>query len=228
LQRGRDPLRRHPLLQVLCGVLDLAEHQQRLGDRGLGGAAMAEIGRNRRLEPLFIVGHRGAQPRKPIEALGQRWRRRGPRVLEHAVECIVQRALRGAFQGLVHGVPLEALLQGWAFAAFLARAHVRGRIWGDFDGFKPSEKPEKIALGPFQSGPALVHTARTQGHVPGSPSQEASGQHGIGALRRWFGSLRYRFFEGAQWFIAGWSSPVARQAHNLKVTGSNPVPATKL
>ena len=26
-------------------------------------------------------------------------------------------------------------------------------------------------------------------------------------------------------FDAGWSSPVARQAHNLKVTGSNPVPA---
>ncbi|MDG2531256.1 hypothetical protein, partial [Caulobacter endophyticus] len=25
-----------------------------------------------------------------------------------------------------------------------------------------------------------------------------------------------------------WSSPVARQAHNLKVTGSNPVPAPKL
>ncbi len=28
--------------------------------------------------------------------------------------------------------------------------------------------------------------------------------------------------------FAGWSSPVARQAHNLKVTGSNPVPATNL
>ena len=27
-------------------------------------------------------------------------------------------------------------------------------------------------------------------------------------------------------FIAGWSSPVARQAHNLKVVGSNPAPAT--
>ena len=26
---------------------------------------------------------------------------------------------------------------------------------------------------------------------------------------------------------AGWSSPVARQAHNLKVVGSNPTPATK-
>ena len=29
-------------------------------------------------------------------------------------------------------------------------------------------------------------------------------------------------------FGAGWSSPVARQAHNLKVVGSNPTPATKL
>src|SRR5215203_3464698 len=28
-------------------------------------------------------------------------------------------------------------------------------------------------------------------------------------------------------FAAGWSSPVARQAHNLKVVGSNPAPATK-
>jgi hypothetical protein len=28
-------------------------------------------------------------------------------------------------------------------------------------------------------------------------------------------------------FNAGWSSPVARQAHNLKVIGSNPIPATK-
>ena len=28
--------------------------------------------------------------------------------------------------------------------------------------------------------------------------------------------------------VAGWSSPVARQAHNLKVVGSNPTPATTL
>ena len=28
--------------------------------------------------------------------------------------------------------------------------------------------------------------------------------------------------------IAGWSSQVARQAHNLKVAGSNPAPATKI
>ena len=29
-------------------------------------------------------------------------------------------------------------------------------------------------------------------------------------------------------YTAGWSSLVARQAHNLKVGGSNPSPATKL
>ena len=29
-------------------------------------------------------------------------------------------------------------------------------------------------------------------------------------------------------FDAGWSSPVARQAHNLKVLGSNPSPAPNL
>ena len=31
----------------------------------------------------------------------------------------------------------------------------------------------------------------------------------------------------ASFFDAGWSSPVARQAHNLKAAGSNPAPATK-
>ena len=29
-------------------------------------------------------------------------------------------------------------------------------------------------------------------------------------------------------YIAGWSSPVARRAHNPKVVGSNPAPATTL
>ncbi len=28
--------------------------------------------------------------------------------------------------------------------------------------------------------------------------------------------------------VAGWSSSVARQAHNLKVVGSNPAPATNI
>jgi hypothetical protein len=37
--------------------------------------------------------------------------------------------------------------------------------------------------------------------------------------------LRYPTTRGAT-SVAGWSSPVARQAHNLKVVGSNPTPAT--
>jgi hypothetical protein len=35
-----------------------------------------------------------------------------------------------------------------------------------------------------------------------------------------------RLTQPAQHGDAGWSSPVARQAHNLKVVGSNPTPAT--
>ena len=34
------------------------------------------------------------------------------------------------------------------------------------------------------------------------------------------------FVSNAKLGAAGWSSPVARQAHNLKVVGSNPTPAT--
>jgi hypothetical protein len=33
-------------------------------------------------------------------------------------------------------------------------------------------------------------------------------------------------FRQRRFIAAGWSSPVARQAHNLKVAGSNPAPAT--
>lgn len=43
------------------------------------------------------------------------------------------------------------------------------------------------------------------------------------ASKRLLGLASKRLLRGD----AGWSSPVARQAHNLKVTGSNPVPATK-
>ena len=37
---------------------------------------------------------------------------------------------------------------------------------------------------------------------------------------------RSRLTQTADYGDAGWSSPVARQAHNLKVAGSNPAPAT--
>src|SRR3954449_2233913 len=83
-----------------------------------------------------------------------------------------------------------------------------------------------MARSPFQSRLALVHTARTHGPCPGLPSQEPADL----TNRRPWALARFvsgSVFEGAQRFIAGWSSPVARQAHNLKVIGSNPIPATK-
>ena len=43
-----------------------------------------------------------------------------------------------------------------------------------------------------------------------------------------FGGLEFGKLKLTSKVDAGWSSPVARQAHNLKVTGSNPVPATNL
>ena len=35
----------------------------------------------------------------------------------------------------------------------------------------------------------------------------------------------YYFYKSNIYTVAGWSSPVARRAHNPKVAGSNPVPA---
>ncbi len=49
-----------------------------------------------------------------------------------------------------------------------------------------------------------------------APAQSAN-------ARRWRSRANQRFALGA-----GWSSPVARQAHNLKAAGSNPAPATKI
>jgi hypothetical protein len=62
---------------------------------------------------------------------------------------------------------------------------------------------------------------------PGSPSQEAFTRD-RSAPKALIGFVSGPAFRKAmQRFNAGWSSPVARQAHNLKVIGSNPIPATK-
>ena len=57
-------------------------------------------------------------------------------------------------------------------------------------------------------------------HRPKGPRSRLKAWSGAGIR----GKVRYEPPDPAD---AGWSSPVARQAHNLKVTGSNPVPATK-
>ena len=93
--------------------------------------------------------------------------------------------------------------------------------------FLASQKPQKPLHGPFQSRLALIHSPRTQGHCPG----RLLGKPLDGTDRRPKALAAFAsgpvFWKARQRFIAGWSSPVARQAHNLKVIGSNPIPATK-
>src|SRR5665811_668985 len=48
-----------------------------------------------------------------------------------------------------------------------------------------------------------------------------------GALADDFTFAVHRGYNSKSTIVAGWSSPVARRAHNPKVAGSNPAPATK-
>jgi hypothetical protein len=117
LQRGRDAPRRHPPLQVPGGVLDFGEQEQRLGDRRLDRRSVAEIGGDRLCEAGLVIGDRRAQPLQPIQTLIERrsWFR--PRAFEHGMERVIQAALPGAFQRLVHGFALPFPLPfPWRFA----------------------------------------------------------------------------------------------------------------
>src|SRR4051812_2593443 len=62
--------------------------------------------------------------------------------------------------------------------------------------------------------------------APEGPGEEAGDHHGSTTPHA--RTTRRTCPEAAQatGHDAGWSSPVARQAHNLKVAGSNPAPAT--
>src|SRR4051812_47999291 len=85
-----------------------------------------------------------------------------------------------------------------------------------------------MACGPFQSGRALIHSARTHG---ASPRVAFSGSFPDLTDRRSSALAPVHFrhpTKARQRFIAGWSSPVARQAHNLKVASSNLAPATRI
>ena len=71
--------------------------------------------------------------------------------------------------------------------------------------------------------------ARESRSPPGLPGGQPNEAVILGLPR--FARLEARlepFFLTILPFAAGWSSPVARQAHNLKVAGSNPAPATKI
>ena len=66
--------------------------------------------------------------------------------------------------------------------------------------------------------------ARESRSSPGLPSTYDLRANGLRPNRARFSNT---FFLRERPLAAGWSSPVARQAHNLKVVGSNPTPAPK-
>ena len=127
--------------------------------------------------------------------------------------------------------PCPLSLQGWPFAQLLARVPASAVRQAGYREKNAYFFRHKI---PKRSHPALSKPG-VRWYIPLAP-------RGLGPgcllrkppdridrrLRAWANFVSVPVFaEGVQRFIAGWSSPVARQAHNLKVTGSNPVPATK-
>src|SRR6266404_4968805 len=138
---------------------------------------MAEIRRDRLLETGFIVRNGRAQPCQPVEALGKIRRGRRPRQLEHGMEAVLERALPGAFQGLVHGVSLTKFLwpASWAFALVLARAPPSAHL-GPGQRVSTVIKPRKDRSWAFPKQ-SCVDTYRSHPRaLPGLPSQEASGR----------------------------------------------------
>ena len=211
-------------------------------------AAMAEIRRDRRFETGFVVGDDRAQPRQPVETLLERRRRLstatgrtggerrhpgrfGPGFSVAGPWRSPRRFLRTAPCG-------SCLVCPGSLAGKLGLYARSGKSAQSREGFAPKSSD----LGDFsrhkilKSRLAALSKAGLRWYIPlapqgirqGLPSQEASGRTSR-ALARWPKTFRHSVFrQGAQWFIAGWSSPVARQAHNLKVIGSNPIPATKI
>ncbi len=118
---------------------------------------------------------------------------------------------------------------GWAFMEILARA-----------AFSAAFGPASARFGEFRrhkilkSGPAALSKAGARWYIPAATSRPLgprvafSGSLWTEAAPSGVAQPFQLFWPRRARFIAGWSSPVARQAHNLKVIGSNPIPATKL
>jgi hypothetical protein len=220
LQRGGDALRRHPSLQMFGGVLDLTQHQHGLGDRGLDRAAMAEIRRDRLLEPRLILRNRRPQPLQPVEPKFERRCGLAARQLELAVKGLLQGVLPGLFAGWSMTFSRSYLAAKLRFcgvsgkggsptrfrtkhAPHLMRGGTGSREEnaskqeGPFPDAKclpwASQKAQKPVFGPFQSGATLIHTPS---HPTASARVAFSGSlrtGSIGAIRRSLGSFRHRF-----------------------------------
>ena len=133
--------------------------------------------------------------------------------------CVEGPALRCAIARLPPGVSWPQPPLSWnLWQEPLSRGVWRGK-YRVLTVIKPRKDrsrafPKRIGVGTYRSHPgALARVAFSGSLRTGSAPQALAKSVSV-------------FQEGAQRFIAGWSSPVARQAHNLKVIGSNPIPAT--
>ena len=183
----------------------------------------------RRDHPIVVLAAGIQQRHRCVRVLRQPSRHRaaaGAAAHHHEIECI-----RHAYPP---GFSVLAGLRGRALGAKLRFCGVYGKS-GSMRPVLPAQtldfavtKTSKARLCPFpKQGDVDTYRLAPDGFARVAFSGSLwTGS--IGAIRRWPGSFRLRFSKATQRFNAGWSSPVARQAHNLKVIGSNPIPATNL
>ena len=152
-----------------------------------------------------------------------------------AMKGVLQGALPRAFQWLVHGVSRSCFCGSKTplLRAFMARRFRNLPQIGNGAFLRPNPRfcchkiLKKRVPRPFpKQGGVDTYRLAPDGFGPGcllrKPPDGIDRRH-LGVGRDRFGT---GFSKAAQRFNAGWSSPVARQAHNLKVIGSNPIPAT--
>src|SRR5262245_56225207 len=86
----------------------------------------------------------------------------------------------------------------------------------------PRPPPRSVA------GPVRPASGQYTGGAGGGRKRRRRPFQALSRLLHKLPRVRSRASRFSDDFDAGWSSPVARQAHNLKVVGSNPTPATKI
>src|SRR4051794_40155378 len=97
---------------------------------------MAEISGDRLLEPAFVLGNRGTQPRQPIEPFTERRRGLCTRQIVHAVKSLMQGVLARAFEKLVHRISRRSRSRKLAFQLSCGKSNPGGRFCATKAGFR--------------------------------------------------------------------------------------------
>gem|GEM_PF-2910610 len=95
------------------------------------------------------------------------------------------------------------------------------------DGIRLALSSVRHALGHAADHPTATRAPIRARPSPRGPLRAPDATHRYAAIRASLDSLRDSQTQSCTMAVAGWSSLVARRAHNPKVVGSNPAPATK-